>query len=54
MLDQKGIEEISALAMKRWVAPRTNRGPSYEEFQRGVSWNEGEGALCQVGPCDFR
>ena len=32
--DQKSVEEISDLAIKRWVVPRSDRDPSYQEFLR--------------------
>ena len=31
---QRSVEEISSLAIRRWVAPRAKRDPSYQEFQR--------------------
>lgn len=37
--DQRGVEEISNLAIRRWVAPRAKRDPSFQEFQRRDLWN---------------
>ena len=34
VFDQKSVEEISDLAVNRWVAPRAKRDSSYEEFQK--------------------
>ena len=34
VFDQKSVEEISYLAIKRWVVPRSDRDPSYQEFLR--------------------
>ena len=38
--DPRSVEEISNLAIKRWVAPRAKRDPSFQEFQRRDFWNE--------------
>lgn len=37
--DQRNVEEISNLAIKRWVVPRAKRDPSFREFQRRDFWN---------------
>ena len=34
VFDSKSVDEISALARKRWLAPRAKRRPSYLEFRR--------------------
>ena len=34
LFDHKTVDEISALARKRWLVPRGNRRPSYREFRR--------------------
>ena len=34
VIDSKTVDEISALARKRWMVPRGNRRPSYREFRR--------------------
>ena len=34
VFDSKTVDEISALARKRWMVPRGNRRPSYREFRR--------------------
>ena len=39
-LDQRSVDEISELAIKRWVLPRSRRDPSYQEFLRGDFGNE--------------
>ena len=54
VFDQRSVEEISNLAVNRWVMPRAKRDSSYEEFQRMDFWNRSQGLLCEVGPCDFR
>ena len=38
--DPRSVEEISNLAIKRWVAPRAKRDLSFQEFQRRDFWNE--------------
>ena len=47
VFDQKSVEEISYLAVKRWVAPRAKRDSSYEEFQKGAFLERYSGALLQ-------
>ena len=37
--DQRSVEEISNLAIRRWVVPRAKRDPSFQEFQRRDLWN---------------
>ncbi len=32
--DQRSVEEISDLAVKRWVEPRSKRAPTYKNFRR--------------------
>ena len=32
--DQRSVEEISDLAVKRWVEPRSDRAPTYKNFRR--------------------
>ena len=34
LFDCKSVDDISALARKRWLVPRGNRRPSYREFRR--------------------
>ena len=38
---QRSVEEISNLAIVRWVAPRSERDPSYQKFQRGDFYSGG-------------
>ena len=34
VFDSKTADQISALALKRWMVPRGNRRPAYREFRR--------------------
>ena len=43
---QRSVEEISNLAIMRWVAPRAERDSSYQESQRKEFWNGGQGSIC--------
>ena len=47
VFDQKSVEEISYLAVKRWVAPRAKRDSSYEEFQNAAFLERCSGDLLQ-------
>ena len=43
--DQKNVEEISDMAIKRWVAPRSDRDSSYQEFLRREFGSASKGLL---------
>ena len=43
MFDQRSVEEISDLAIKRWVTPRVIRDASYKEFRRRDFWTGSHG-----------
>ena len=48
--DQKSVDEISDLAIKRWVVPRSEHYPIYREFKhheilKNVLWGESQIAL---------
>ena len=48
-IDQRSVEEISDLAIKRWVIPRAERDPKYQNFLR-VDFGRGNpGLFCQPG-----
>ena len=34
VFDSKTVDDISALARKRWLVPRGERRPSYQQFRR--------------------